>query len=115
MWIGGDAVELELVDDMGSLPDALADARVRAGIAPGEEVTIEEFPPRRRFSLPRFLPPLPSLAIEWLGLRAPGGALEPEDETDPLLPLRPLLDHPGEPLRLVPPGQVPDEWLSGGR
>lgn len=110
IWAGSDALELDLVDGMGTLGDAIAEARRRAGIPDDEDVAFEEFPPRSRFHLPSIFPSLPSLAI---GRRAPAppSPLDAADEEDPYLVLRTLLEHAGEPCHVVPTGQLPEEWL----
>ncbi|MBZ0270317.1 S49 family peptidase [bacterium] len=113
IWVGRDALALDLVDGEGSLADAIADARARAGIPDDEEIVVEEFPARQRFRLPSFLPSLPSLSI---GTRraasaADAPAAEALPDADPFLLLRTLLEHAGEPCHLVPTGQLPDEWL----
>ncbi len=107
IWMGGDAAELGLVDAFGTLGDALADARERAGLGPDDEVRYEEYPPRKLFRLPPLFPSLPGLS--WL-LPSPDGAIVPleRDETPEFLRL--LLSRPGEPLSVVPPGQLPVEW-----
>lgn len=46
VWMGGDALERGLCDGIGGLGDAIAAARVRAGIDAGRHVTITEYPPR---------------------------------------------------------------------
>lgn len=109
IWVGSDALELGLVDAAGSLADAIADARARAGIPDDEEVVVEEFPARERFHLPSIFPSLPAFSI---GGRAPAPP-SPLDaaEDDPYLVLRTLLEHAGKPCHVVPTGQLPEEWL----
>jgi protease-4 len=46
VWMGGDAIEIELCDRFGGLDAAIAAARQRAGLAPGREVALVEYPPR---------------------------------------------------------------------
>ncbi len=105
VWMGGDALELGLVDDFGTLGDALEEARRRAGIDPDDEVTYREYPPRRWWRMPSFGPRLPGAS--WLfGFEGENEEL-PVDEDY----LRALLDRPGEVQELVPPGQLPPEWL----
>lgn len=106
VWIGGDALERSLVDETGTLADAIDHARELAGIDPEEEVTLEEYPPRRRFRLPSFVPSLPRLSI------GQEPAHDRDDESpDSFLLLKTLLARPGEPCHLVPLGLLPQEWL----
>jgi len=82
---------------------------VRAGIGPGDEIRIEEFPPRARFSLPEGIPGL-AVAERWLG--AVPAVSEGDAEDYDLLYLRALLDSPGEPELLIPPGDLPAGWAA---
>jgi protease-4 len=42
VWLGDDAVAHGLVDEIGGLEAALAEARTRAGVAPGEKIRLLE-------------------------------------------------------------------------
>lgn len=108
VWSGADAVEIGLCDDLGGLADALDEARQRAGLAPGDEVRIEEYPPRRRFRLPD----LPGGLPELLAGAAPGSAIagaEPGEDAA-LRYFRALTREPGAPQLLLPPEALPREW-----
>jgi protease-4 len=54
VWIGGTAKEKGLVDEIGGLPEAIAEARKRAGYGSGDELEIEHLP-RKRTTLGRIL------------------------------------------------------------
>jgi protease-4 len=105
VWMGGDALERGLVDEIGTLGDALDEARRRAGLGPNDEFTVREYPERRMFRLPSLGPSLPGLSF-LLG-KDPDG-----DEDAEVSYLRSLLGRPGEPMELVPPGQLPAEWMN---
>jgi ClpP class serine protease len=102
VWMGGDAVERNLCDDLGTLLDAVEEAAGRAGLDP-EDVILEEYPPRRRFRIPRLLPELPSFgtALGAAGL----------DESYEWRYLREIAGRPGEALLLTPPEAVPGDQL----
>ncbi len=74
VWMGDDAVARGLCDAQGGLSDAIALARELAGVRPGDEVILTEFPARRLVELPKLGPSLPGLAAgaAWLA-RALGG------------------------------------------
>jgi ClpP class serine protease len=97
VWMGGDAIERNLCDDLGTLLDALEEAAGRAGLDPAD-VIVEEYPPRRRFRIPRILPDMPSFVV--------GGGEGPEDESYEWRYLREIAAHPGEPLLLTPPEAI---------
>jgi ClpP class serine protease len=113
VWSGGDAVDRGLCDDLGGLADALDDAKRRAGLRPGDEIVVEEFPPRRLFTPPDLLGPLPGV----LGLlRGSAGDLSAENESDAgydIRYLRALAEAPGRPQLLLPPDHVPAGWADG--
>lgn len=108
VWSGEDAVEIGLCDDLGGLADALDEARERAGLAPGDEVLLEEFPPRRRFRLPDLGGGLPGLLGGASLLRAelPAG----DDADAEIRYFRALVREPGAPQLLLPPDALPREW-----
>jgi ClpP class serine protease len=43
VWMGEDALAHKLVDEIGGLDAAIAEARRRAGVAPGEKIRILEY------------------------------------------------------------------------
>jgi protease-4 len=108
VWAGGDAVERGLCDEIGGLADALDEARARAGLAAGDEIRIEEFPPRRRFRLPGMPVDVPGLARLLGGPPGAGAA----DEGYDLRYLRALVARPAQPQLLLPPEDLPAGWLA---
>jgi protease-4 len=113
VWAGRDAVARRLVDEVGGLEAALAEARLRAGIGPDEEIRIIEYPPRSHFRLPSFAPRLPGVGAI-LGLFG-GGEVSPAVGEAALAVEDPALDFlrmvaraPGEPLLMVPSGDLPE-------
>lgn len=130
VWMGVDAVENGLVDGYGGLQDAIILARQMAGIDPGEEVALVEYPPRPLIEWPSFGPKLPELfsilapVIDvFSGLRggpaesaaAADAPLDPEAATEDydLLYWRTLATHAGAPVLITPPDALPAEWLGG--
>jgi len=103
IWMGEDAVERGLCDEVGSLADAIDRARSLAGIGPDDEILIEEFPPRRAFSWPG--PPLPRMGL----LGASESREDEEDWTWQYLKL--LAERPGAPMLVVPPEDIPTGWF----
>lgn len=58
IWTGNDAADLGLIDGLGSLNNALDIAKERAGLEPGDEYEIKEYPERDFADFSRFLPPM---------------------------------------------------------
>jgi protease-4 len=110
VWIGEDAVAKGLCDELGTLRDAIAEARKRAGLEDEDELDIEEFPPRRRFHLPKLLPsPFSLEALRlWTAQREEPRSEETADY--PLEYLRAISEDPAEPLLLLPPELLPRGW-----
>lgn len=104
--MGPDAVERGLCDAAGTLLDAVADAATWAGLDPND-IVLEEFPPRKRFRLPRLLPGLP-LAPWFLGRPASAAGESASDYG--LQYLRAVAGSPGEPMLLAPPEALPASW-----
>ena len=122
VWMGPDALQNGLCDAAGGLEDALREARRQAGIPPGREVELVEYPPRRLFEWPSFGPSLPGV-FSWIspaarvleGLRRSGE----EAATSPATPspddyavryLRMTARHAGRPLAAVFPDVLPPGW-----
>lgn len=108
VWMGDDARERGLVDRRGTLNDAFEEVLAQAELDPDGEWRVEEYPPRRRFSLPSFTPELPSL-VAWVWPEAasrPAGT--PLSLSDTYL--KSLLASPGEGQMVVPRDLVPDGW-----
>ncbi len=113
VWMGGDAMERGLADRFGGLDAAIQEAKVLAGLDPNDEVVITEYPPRKLFSLPRFLPAIPGIQSLARLLHSPVGGDAARIET--AVPyeeiyLRGMVNAPGRPLMLVPPEDLPRGW-----
>lgn len=103
VWVGARAKELGLVDALGGLDDAIADARQLGGL--GADAPIDVYPPE-----PTLLEMLEDLGSS--GVRAPGGmlgdlvadvatAFGPEAAAITLRTFRALLAFRDEPVRVV--------------
>ena len=98
MWTGKQAKELGLVDELGGLEKALAIAKDRAKIAPGSEVELVVFPPKKSLFEVVSEPWGRSDGSATLGaLLGTRNARAVEAVTAPL-----RLFHRGEPLTLMP-------------
>ncbi|MDP7032102.1 MAG: S49 family peptidase [Gemmatimonadota bacterium] len=111
VWMGADAVELGLCDDIGSLDDALAEAREAAGIGPDETALVMEFPKRKLitldFGVGLGMGVLERIAGHWL----PGFAgSRPETRAYERTYLEAMVESPGRPLVMTPPDCLPDGW-----
>ena len=114
IWMGQDAIDIGLCDEIGTLPDAIAEAKTLAGLDADEEVILVEFPPRQTFLFPSLMPALPGLSM---ASRALGGWLMGDDalpsfEEDDytMLYMKAIAESKGRPLLLVPPEDLPDGW-----
>ncbi len=88
VWLGSDALELGLVDEIGSMNAAIHMARDAAGMDDDEEFDITEGPEPPPFRLPRFLS---AIGIE-----------EPKAK-DPMVEfLEMMIEHKGEPMVVMP-------------
>ncbi|HET9887455.1 MAG TPA: S49 family peptidase, partial [bacterium] len=105
VWLGEDAIANGLCDEIGGLRDAIRDAKSRLGISPDDEVEYEEYPKRKRFSLPKELSYLVKLGIG-----------SPSDVSPSPLPdysfrvLDQMVRSAGQPLLLLPPDAMPIDW-----
>jgi protease-4 len=96
VWTGAEALERGLVDELGSLADAVAIARERAHIGEAEDVTIRRYEPDRGF--------LRSLAMSTRSI-------------DPVSALAQRIPEVAAAALLVEidgPAALPVEWVSGG-
>jgi hypothetical protein len=129
VWMGGDAIERGLCDRYGSLDDAIARARDLAGVGDWEEIQIVEYPPRPWIQWPDLGPKLPSFfgLGDWLNQRLAGlyrSEDQPNDQVlnpDPVVGapglsiydveyLKALTASPGEPVMMVSPDVLPEDW-----
>lgn len=115
IWMGQDAIDRDLCDAIGGIQDALAEAKMLAGIDLDEEVIVTEYPPRPLFRFPSFGPSLPGLSIlgrSMAGLLGIGGIPETTEEEDyDTIYFRSLIEAQGAPMLLTPPEYLPGEWL----
>ncbi len=97
VWTGRQALEHGLIDDVGGLRRAIALAKEKAGIDPGDEVELVIYPrPKSFFELLDEGFPMARAAAAWAGLAAPEAALVGRATA----PAR--LYRPGEPLAIMP-------------
>ncbi|NNE08361.1 MAG: hypothetical protein HKN20_07335 [Gemmatimonadetes bacterium] len=115
VWMGGDAIDRKLCDRQGSFTDAILDAKRRAGLEPDEEVIFSEFPERQRFRLPRILPDIPGMGMlhaAWNHFRPRSApALSSAEPDYAMTYLESVLGAHGNPLALMPPEQLLEEWF----
>lgn len=110
VWMGEDAVEQGLCDDLGGLTRAIHEARLRGGLDADEEVLLEEYPARRRFRLPASLSWLPSIRA-WLGVQPPAFSSFSAMEDLELRTLRRFAERNGTPLLQTSIDAIPREWI----
>lgn len=97
VWTGRQAREHGLIDEVGGLDRAIALAKEKAGIDPGDEVELVVYPrPRSFFELLDEGFPMAWVAAAWAGLAAPETAVVGRA----VAPAR--LFRPGEPLAIMP-------------
>jgi protease-4 len=115
IWMGEDAIEHGLCDEVGTLPDAIEEAKRLAGLGPDEEIILSEFPPRKLFEFPQLGP---SLLGSRLIARSLAGLFEEDLPATPLEDddyatwyLRELVGSRGKPKLILPPGAYIEGWL----
>ena len=71
VWMGQDAIDRGLCDQVGGLSDAISEARRLAGIPAGRDVELVEYPPRPLVRMPQLGPRLGVMGslLEWMSLR----------------------------------------------
>ncbi|HET9253445.1 MAG TPA: S49 family peptidase [Candidatus Eisenbacteria bacterium] len=105
VYMGREAIRLDLADRLGGLDDAIEAARIREGIPSREDMVVTQYPKPGLFRLPSFL----------------AGMFDGREETmETGLPvtyetqvLQQLIDRPGEPLLLAPATLLPGEVEAG--
>ncbi len=139
VWMGDDAVERGLCDKTGGMTDAIALARELAGIKPGAEIILSEYPERPLFQWPQLKLPVPgaTAAAAWLARTFGAGSGADElsgaaaDEGWPAAAfaaglaatdgagedygfryLRRIAQSPASPLLMLPPESLPPGWGS---
>lgn len=110
VYDGATAIRLKLADREGTLDDAIAEAKRRAGIRADEPVRIVEYPKRPLFRMPAFLRP-PGIGA---GVTSPAADALSGATGAPRLPLelralQSILDQPGRPLLVTPGTLLPNE------
>ena len=126
VWMGGDAVERGLCDQIGGLEEAIELAKQEAGLTGRRQVEIVEFPHRPLVKWPSLTPKLTTLfglgtAANRLLVGLTGGPQSQTQVPDPALAatglavfdleyLRWFTGRPGQALMLVEPDLVPEGW-----
>ncbi|RPJ45888.1 MAG: S49 family peptidase [Candidatus Latescibacterota bacterium] len=113
IWMGEDAIQRKLADEVGGLTDAIAEAKRLAGIEPDAEVILTEFPKRPRFNLPKIGgSPFARLLSPFLASGAGAPAHGEGEGSYDLYYLRALAEAKGSPLVALPPEAIPEGWES---
>ena len=107
IWMGQDAIDRGLADDLGTLDDAISQAKRLAGVKPTDEVRITEYPKPRHFPRFRLAPGIPEVTLP----EALFGASEniPVEDYGTTY-FRMMSKWPGKPLLLVPEEGIPEDW-----
>ena len=104
VYMGREAIRLDLADRVGGLDDAIEIARIKEGIPSRDDMVITQYPKPGLFRLPGFMRGVFS------GGESAEAALPLTYETRIL---QELIDRPGEPLLLAPATLLPGEVESG--
>ncbi len=115
VWMGGDALDLGLVDGFGTLPDAILEARILAGINPEDEIILTEFPKRKAFEFPSVGRRLLGAGMIGRGLAGlfpmtPNVITDDPNSDYAITYIEELLKTPGAPKTLTPPEAIPEGW-----
>jgi protease-4 len=115
VYSGRVGIEKRIVDRVATLEETIESAKRAAGIKPGREVRVVEFPKQPLFRLPSFMPSFVRSRVERAVASLPGARRVDE----PLARFFPrtyegrgmefLFKNPGRPLFLVPGSLLPDE------
>ncbi|HEU5311456.1 MAG TPA: S49 family peptidase, partial [Candidatus Eisenbacteria bacterium] len=104
VYMGREAIRLDLADRLGSLDDAIEVARLKEGIPSREDMVITQYPKPGLFRMPSFL----------------RGVFGGDESAEAALPLtyetrilQELIERPGEPLLLAPATLLPGEVEAG--
>jgi len=108
VYDGEAAIRLRLVDRVGTLDDALIEAKRRAGLEPDAPVRIVEYPKRRWLKLPGFLSP-PGLRVAGSTIDRSGASSAAPEVSLEARALQSILDAPGRPLVIMPAPVLPGE------
>jgi protease-4 len=98
--------EVGLVDQIGSLDDAIKAAKKAAGIKDDETITVVEYPKMPAFNFGRFRPPYANVVAGWFGWDTDAHDAEANSEiwqNPEWAYLRALVNNPGQPLYMLPP------------
>jgi len=113
VWMGADAAARGLCDGIGGLTAAIDRARALAGIAPGDEVLLREYPPRPWLEWPDFRLPLPGLTLALSPFRSahdPAAWADEAPESPEIGFLRAIAEARGTPRLLLAPDLLPEAW-----
>lgn len=108
VWSGKRALENGLVDELGTLDDAIYQARIDAGLKAGAEVKVVEYPKPGWINPAIFgAPGAMSALAKMVGLEPPSnGTINPDYE---LAMLRRMTAGMGRPLHMIPAEDMPVE------
>ena len=113
VWMGTDAMDRGLVDGVGTLPDAVLEAKRLAGLDDDDEILLTEYPKQAPFPRLGLLPNLPGLSLVYRALsEIPANDPKTGEETEDYgtTYFRSLGRSPAQPLLLIPPEMVPEGW-----
>jgi protease-4 len=113
VWMGTDAMDRGLVDGVGTLPDAVLEAKRLAGLDDDDEILLTEYPKQAPFPRLGLLPNLPGLSLVYRALSGiPANDPKTGEETEDYgtTYFRSLGRSPAQPLLLIPPEMVPEGW-----
>ena len=110
-WTGRRALELKLVDELGSLDDAIRYAREQAKISPKRRVKIEEYPKRPWFDPSLFMPKMSPFGLNLFAAQTAGGKASVERDYELRFWQR-MAQHRGMPMLMMDPADMPSEELA---
>jgi protease-4 len=109
VWAGRRAIDVKLVDKIGGLEDALADARQRTGLTHRRHVKIGEYPKRGLFALDELMSPMSPFGMlsRLFGQKASVDVSPAWKSNYEWRVLEKMAQSPGKPLLMVPPEDIP--------
>ncbi len=109
-WTGRRALDLKLVDELGTLDDAIDYARAQAKIPAHRRIKIEEYPKRPLFDFSQFMPQMSPFGLRWSGRKGSGTAVSAQQDYE-LHYWQRMAGHRGLPLLMMDPADMPSEEL----